>query len=165
MGFAYLKASEGRRFRDPAFVRNWTRARAAGLRVGGYHYYSLCSPPLAQAAHFVAVLNSVPQRGSLPPVVDLELIGNCDPPPARATMLASARTFIEAVERATGRRMVVYFHPAFERRYRIVDELDRRLWVRRVGSRPPAGDWWMWQRSDTARVPGIRTRADVNLLR
>lgn len=166
ISFAYLKATEGSTFTDPAFAANWAGARAAGLRVGAYHYFTLCSPPEQQADHFVATLGSVrADRGSLPPVVDLELIGNCDPPPDRATMLASARTFIERVEAATDRRMVVYFHPDFEAAYGLVADLGRRLWVRRTGSTPPPGDWWMWQRSDRADVAGIDTPVDLDVLR
>lgn len=166
ISFAYLKATEGITFSDPRFADNWADARAAGLRVGGYHYYSLCSPPEPQADHFVSTLEAVgADRRSLPPVVDLELIGNCDPPPARDDMLAGARAFIGRVESATGREVVVHFHPDFEAAYSLVAELDRRLWVRRMGDRPPPGNWWMWQRSDHARVAGISTPVDLDVLR
>ena len=165
--FAYLKATEGSTFTDPAFADNVAGARAAGLRVGGYHYFTLCSPPAPQADHFVATWRSVglgPR--ALPPVVDLELIGNCDPPPAAPAMLAAARDFVSRVEEATRRRVVVYVHPDFETTYPgLVDALDRRRWVRRTGSRPPPGDWWMWQRSDHARVAGIGTPVDLDVLR
>ena len=166
ISFAYLKATEGSTFTDPALATNWAGARQAGLRVGGYHYYSLCSPPEPQADHFVAALTSVGATGrSLPPVVDLELIGNCDPPPGRAALLAATRTFIDRVESATGRRVVVYAHPELEATYGLVDDLDRRLWVRRTGARPPPGDWWLWQRSDHAQVDGIGTPVDLDLMR
>ncbi|MDN5895243.1 MAG: hypothetical protein L0H93_14620, partial [Nocardioides sp.] len=49
IGFAYLKATEGSSFEDPAFADNWAAARAAGIRTGGYHYYTLCSAPEPQA--------------------------------------------------------------------------------------------------------------------
>ena len=165
--FAYLKATEGSTFTDPAFAGNVAGARAAGLRVGGYHYFTLCSPPAPQADHFVATWRSVDLGPrALPPVVDLELIGNCDPPPAAAAMLAAARDFVSRVEEATRRRVVVYVHPDFETTYPgLVDALDRRRWVRRTGSRPPPGDWWMWQRSDHARVAGISTPVDLDVLR
>lgn len=166
ISFAYLKATEGSSFTDPELATNWAGARAAGLEVGGYHYLTLCSPPEPQADHFVAALDEVGLGArSLPPVVDLELIGNCDPPPVRATMLASVRTFIDRVEAMTGREVVVYFHPDFEARYGLVGELDRRLWVRRVGAAPPPGGWWLWQRSDHARVDGIETPVDLDVLR
>ena len=166
ISFAYLKATEGSTFTDPRLTANWAGAKRAGLEVGGYHYFTLCSPPEAQADHFVATLNALgADRRSLPPVVDLELIGNCDPPPERSAVLASATTFIERVEAATGRKVVVYFHPDFEAKYSLVDALDRRLWVRRVGPTPPPGEWWMWQRSDRTRVAGIATPVDLDVRR
>ena len=47
--FAYLKATQGRAHVDPEFARNWRGARAAGLKVGAYHYFSFCSGAAAQA--------------------------------------------------------------------------------------------------------------------
>lgn len=161
--FAYLKATEGSSFTDDRFVANARAARAAGIKVGGYHYYTLCAAPEPQADHFVAMLEQV--RIDLPPVVDLELIGNCDPPPDRATLQADVETFIDAVEKATDKRVVVYFHPDFEQHYTMVDDLDRRLWVRRVGTRPPPGDWFIWQRNDAGTVAGIGTPVDIDVMR
>lgn len=166
IAFAYLKATEGSGFSDPRFADNWREASDAGLRVGGYHYYTLCSEPLGQADHFVDTLDAVPAaRRSLPPVVDLELIGNCDPPPDPTTMRASVETFVAEVERRTGTRVVVYTHPDFDARYEFVDDLDRRRWVRRPGDVPPPGDWWLWQRSDVASVAGVDGPVDLDVMR
>lgn len=161
--FAYLKATEGTGFIDNRFVTNAGAARGVGLEVGGYHYYSLCSPGTAQADHFVGVLDRA--ETNLPPVVDLELIGNCDPPPAKEDLVAEVETFIDRVEAATGTEVVVYFHPDFEATYGVVDDFDRRLWVRRVGDRPPPGDWFIWQRNDAGSVDGVHTPVDLNLMR
>jgi lysozyme len=161
--FAYLKATEGSGFTDPRFVSNAREARRAGLRVGGYHYFTLCSPGAPQADHFAAVLLSAPAR-TLPPAVDLELLGNCEDPPPRADLLREVQAFIAAVERRTGQRMVVYAYPDFEDRFALTRNLGRRLWVRRIGDAPPRGDWWMWQRDDQARVAGIDGPADLNQL-
>src|SRR5690349_7236247 len=46
---AYLKATEGATFRDPAFAHNWQQARAAGLQVGAYHFFTLCRGGAEQA--------------------------------------------------------------------------------------------------------------------
>jgi lysozyme len=160
--FAYLKATEGSTFTDPQFVANARGARRAGLRVGGYHYFSLCSPGEPQAAHFSDVLASAPAR-TMPPAIDLEL-GDCEDPPPRTDLLREVRTFIEAVEQRTRQRVVVYAYPDLEARYRIAEALDRRLWVRRIGSTPPKGEWWLWQRDDHASIDGITGPADLNVL-
>ncbi|MFS3127614.1 GH25 family lysozyme [Nocardioides sp. Bht2] len=164
--FAYLKASEGSTFTDPRFADNRRQALAAGLRVGGYHYFSICSPGAPQAKHFVQVLGEQgDRRTTLPPAVDLELGGNCAQPPARAELLREVQGFIDDVEAATGRNVVVYAYPDFEERFHLTAALDRRLWVRLLGKEEPGSDWWMWQKSDSARVDGVPGNVDLNLLR
>lgn len=166
VAFAYLKATEGSTFSDPRFADHWRDAAAAGLRVGGYHYYTLCADPLPQADHFADALEAVAEhRRDLPPVVDLELIGNCDPPPDEDVLLTSVRSFVAEVERRTGRRVVVYTHPDFDARYGVADDLDRRRWVRRPGDVEPPGDWLLWQRADDARIDGIGGPVDLDVMR
>lgn len=163
ISFAYLKATEGSTFVDPRFVANARAARQAGLRVGGYHYFSLCSPGAPQAEHFTDVLDSADAR-SLPPAIDLELLGNCDDPPARADLLREVRAFVDIVERRVGQRIVVYSYPELEERFRVATALQRRQWVRSIGSTPPAREWWIWQKDDRATVDGISAPADLNLM-
>ena len=161
--FAYLKATEGSGFTDPRFLANARAARSAGLRVGGYHYFSTCSPGAPQGEHFARVLDAAPAR-SMPPAIDLELLGNCSDPPPRPVLLDEVRAFIDVVERRTGQRVVVYAYPEFETRYRFADALDRRQWVRRIGNRPPSRDWFIWQKDDQAVIDGISGPADLNVL-
>jgi lysozyme len=163
ISFAYLKATEGSTFTDPRFVDNAKAARQAGLRVGGYHYFSLCSSGAPQAEHFADVLGSA-DAGSLPPAIDLELIGNCADPPARDDLLREVRAFVDIVERRVGQRIVVYAYPEFEQRFRIATALQRRQWVRSIGSAPPAREWWIWQQDDHAAIEGISGPADLNLM-
>lgn len=163
--FAYLKATEGTTFTDPRFTDNRAGALAAGLQVGGYHYFALCTPGADQGAHFADVLGDVSGRRHLPPVVDLELAGSCSTPPAAEALLAEVRAFIAVVEERTGREVVVYSFPDFEARYGFAQEIDRRQWVRRLGDRPPARDWWIWQRSQTGSVDGIAGPVDLDVMR
>ncbi|NYG59265.1 lysozyme [Nocardioides daedukensis] len=160
--FAYLKATEGSGFSDPRFVSNARAAKAAGIEVGAYHYYTLCAAPEPQAAHFVSTITGATD---LAPVVDLELIGNCDPPPDPVLLQKQVQRFIALVEEASEERVVVYFHPGFEAFYSMVAEFDRPLWVRRVGTVPPPGEWHIWQRNDRGTVDGIDGPVDLNLMR
>ena len=168
MAFAYLKATEGSTYTDPMFATNASGAVGAGMRVGGYHYFNLCAPGAPQGAHFAAVLDDVladvPPRRRMPPALDLELQGSCDAPPPRADLVREVRAFLAVVEPATGQEVVVYAFPEFEARYRMSRAVDRRQWVRRLGDRPPARDWWMWQQDDAATVPGVDGPVDLNQL-
>lgn len=164
--FAYLKATEGSSFTDPRFAANRSAAIRAGLRVAGYHYFSLCSPGAAQAEHFVSVLGDVAGPDHLPPAIDLELAGDCGTPPGRADLLTEVRIFLRTVAERTGHRPVVYLYPDFEDRYHFAADLaGYRHWVRALGDTPPTRPWWIWQRSATGSVPGISGPADINMLR
>src|SRR5688572_13662578 len=71
--FAFMKASEDHDYVDPTYGLNRARAKAAGLRVGAYHFAQpskTSGDALAEADHFLdtAVIDS----GDLPPVLDLE---------------------------------------------------------------------------------------------
>lgn len=164
IGFAYLKASEGTTYVDPTFAAHRAEARRQGIRVGGYHYFQLCSPGVEQAVHFVEVLGEIAGDTHLPPAVDLEIAGSCDTPPPRAALLAEVRAFLDRVEAGTGRAPVVYLYPDFEERYGFAAELaDHRQWVRSL-DRPPDRRWWIWQRTDSGTVAGIAGPVDVNVM-
>lgn len=164
IAFAYLKATEGTTYVDPTFAGHRAAAQRAGLRVGGYHYFQLCSDGAGQAAHFTAVLGTL-DRDDLPPAVDLELAGSCGTPPARDVLLAEVRTFLDRVETSTGRTPIVYLFPELEAAYGFAAELgDHRQWVRSLDG-PPGRDWWIWQQTDSGSVAGIAGPVDVNVMR
>lgn len=160
--FAYLKATEGTTFTDPRFAEHRRAATRAGVDVGGYHYFQLCSDGAAQAEHFLEVLGSgVPD---LPPALDLELVGSCEDPPPAADLLAEVRAFLAAVDRRTGRRTLVYLYPDFEERFGFADDLaDHPQWVRRLGDERPRRPWTVWQYDDAGSVPGVSGGVDLNL--
>lgn len=159
--FAYLKATEGTGFTDPRFAAHRTAATRAGIDVAGYHYFQLCSDGAAQAAHFLDVVGRRP--GPLAPALDLELVGSCTTPPPRAALLAEVRAFLRTVDAALRTRTVVYLYPDFEERYGLAADLaDHPQWVRRLGERPPARPWHVWQYDDRGTVPGIRGGVDRN---
>ena len=77
LDFIYLKATEGRDWKDQDFQSNWIEATRRGYHLGAYHFYILCKPAAEQAVNFI---QSVEVRdGTLPPAVDLEYAHNCDP--------------------------------------------------------------------------------------
>lgn len=163
VAFAYLKATEGTSFTDPRFIASREAARAAGLEVGSYHYFQLCSPGREQADHFVETVGRLDHRLDLPGAIDLELAGSCSEPPPRGELLAEVRSFLDQVEEGTGKRPIVYSYPEFEARYGFADDLTGyRQWVRSLEGRPERA-WWIWQRSQTATVAGVDGPTDLNL--
>ncbi len=164
IAFAYLKATEGTGFTDPRFAEHRRAARRAGIAVGGYHYFQLCTDGTAQAEHLLAVLGD-DARGprDLAPALDLELAGSCAQPPPADVLLGEVREFLDLVERRLGVRAVVYLYPAFEERFGFADDLaSYPQWVRRLGDRAPGRTWTVWQYDDRGSVPGIAGGVDRN---
>ncbi|WP_076264015.1 GH25 family lysozyme [Intrasporangium flavum] len=164
---AYVKASEGGTYVDSTFVANWRGASAAGLRVGAYHFFTLCRGGDEQAANFLARLRQVHGTDAgrvLPPVVDLELGGNCSARPAAAVVDARLVDFVSRVEAATGRRVLLYVVDDYASRYPLPASLERDRWVRRLGLRPE-GAWAWWQVHNDASVDGVHGPVDLDVAR
>jgi lysozyme len=89
--FAWLKASEGGDWTDPTFAHHLAEARAAGIAVGAYHYFTLCASGAEQAANF---LRAVPEKLDLPPAIDLEYVGNCAGRPPKGKLTHEVQVFI-----------------------------------------------------------------------
>ena len=68
--FVFIKASEGKTYRDDAFDRNYKGAREAGLLVGAYHFFRKNRTGKEQADNFLSAING--KKMDLPLVIDLE---------------------------------------------------------------------------------------------
>jgi lysozyme len=163
--FAYIKASEGGDHRDRRFAANWLGARAAGIRRGAYHFFTLCRPGAEQAANFI---DAVPvEADALPPAVDLEYMGNCAGRLAPGAFHAELAAYISAVEAHYRRPVLLYLTREFDEAYGVSTRVRRPLWLRslvlqpRFGARP----WTLWQASNFRRLDGIQGRVDWNVAR
>ena len=68
--FVFIKASEGKTYRDDAFDRNYRGAREAGLKVGAYHFFRKNRTGSEQAGNLLGVIKG--KTFDLPLVIDLE---------------------------------------------------------------------------------------------
>ncbi len=164
--FAFIKSTEGRDFLDRRFSHNWRASAEAGVPRGAYHFFTFCSPGAAQAEHFLRA--APPDPEALPPVADVEFVGNCTSYGDLARVRAELAVFLTTVERAWRRKPILYLTP---------DSLDRVIgdglrghpvWIRSVFSEPPLDayrGWVIWQFSETGRIPGISGPVDRNVLR
>jgi GH25 family lysozyme M1 (1,4-beta-N-acetylmuramidase) len=171
--FAFIKVTEGNRYIDPLYAYNHRLARAAGLRVGAYHYAQPTADladAVRQADHFLAWFNL--RDGDLAPVLDLEESNGLD----AATLTDWALLWLARVRARTGLAPVIYASPVFWRN-RLEDTTaiataGHTLWIADWDSDPPrtpAGDWaatgWsVWQYDECGRVPGIRGCALLDYL-
>lgn len=161
--FAFIKATEGGDHVDPRFARNWRAAGQAGVRRGAYHFYRPETSAGLQARHFLRTVRL--GEDDLPPVLDVELTGGA----SAERLRRGIRTWLETVERETGKRPIVYISP------RVAARLNGRLgrhalWIAHYRpSSPPIPHnwtrWTFWQYSSRGRVDGIRGRVDLNRYR
>jgi GH25 family lysozyme M1 (1,4-beta-N-acetylmuramidase) len=110
--FAFIKATEGTTYTNPYFGADWAGAAAAGMARGAYHYARPSTSPSSavhQANHFVSVTGPMHVSGALPPVLDLEESGGLSP----TQLIAWTQTWLDTVQRATGRKAVIYTYPNF----------------------------------------------------
>ena len=167
VAFAWIKATEGGDYRDPMFRRNWLLASAAGVRRGAYHFVYWCRRAEDQAAWFVANVSADPD--ALPPVLDTEWnpqSRTCPHKPPREQALAMMKTILSAMEKAYGRKPLIYAPADFYDEV-IKGELgEYPLWSRSLNGDPTNSydgrSWLVWQHSETGSIAGIRGDVDEN---
>ncbi|GAB3898049.1 GH25 family lysozyme [Kibdelosporangium lantanae] len=168
--FATVKATRGLTTTDEYLATDLPAARAAGLAVAPYHFYTGTAADTggAQADRFIAAVKAVgytgKRAGDLPPVFDLEKMddgsGRCPP----FATVADTRAWLDKVQAAFGRTPIIYTQKSF---------LDQCMGsttafaaypmqladYRQSITQPPlpAGSrtWLMWQYTDAAIPDGI----------
>ena len=165
--FVWIKATEGGDYLDPAFRRNWLLARASGVRRGAYHFVYWCRPAQDQAAWFIA--NVPAAADALPPVLDVEwnpASKTCARKLDRATALPMMKTILAAMEKAYGRKPLIYAPLDFYEDVMAGSLEDYPLWVRNIDDEPAEGyegrRWTIWQHREDGRVDGIDAAVDVD---
>ncbi|MFF6807076.1 GH25 family lysozyme [Streptomyces sp. NPDC012616] len=176
--FATVKATRGLDVTDAYLASDMNAARAVGLAVAPYHFYTgtAAGTGTAQADRFIAAVRAAgytgQRPGDLPPVFDLERMddgsGRC---PTHLTV-ADATAWLDTVETAFGRRPVVYTQKSF---------LDDCLGstpafaayplqladYRQSITEPPlpngSATWLMWQYTESALFDGIRAPATADV--
>lgn len=154
----FMKVTEGERFIDDAFPKNWERAKA--FRRGAYHYFMPDKDPAVQAKHYI---NHVQLRHSdLPPMLDVETIAKDQ---TREELSEKVLVWLKAVEKKYRRKPIVYASDSFTRDYFTEEILDNYpLWIARYNAKKPELDGWqLWQFTDKAVLPGIKGLVDLSV--
>lgn len=162
VAFAIIKATEGGDHIDDAFAGNLREARAVGLAVGAYHFFTFCRSGADQAKNFTSV---VPRdKPLLPPVVDIEFHGNCPRRLPPAQLAVELQAFLGPVETAFGKPAILYLTDEADEAYK-GHVAERPRWVRSLRLAPAESDWTYWQYHDQGRVDGIDGDVDLNVLK
>lgn len=161
--FAYVKSSEGVDDPDNMFEEHWKALREAGMERGAYHFYVTEDDPVQQAKFFASRLKDDP--GTLPPAVDVELLGHNTKGNLSETLLVFLQTF----EKETGIKPMIYTESNFWDGHYQPEFSDYPLWMAEYGVRMPKvpfgwTNWVLWQRKENKQIKGVEKSADVNLL-
>ncbi|WP_051697141.1 GH25 family lysozyme [Thioclava indica] len=167
VSFAWLKASEGGDHIDPGFHQNARAARAAGVPVGGYHFFYFCRPAVEQARWFIKQVKR--HSGDLPPVLDIEwnhTSPSCQRRPDAAKVRDEMRVFLRTLEAHYGTKPVIYTTIDFWEDNGLDQFRGYDFWLRSVAGHPSSryadARWTFWQYSGTGVVPGVPGTVDMN---
>jgi lysozyme len=111
--FVYVRASYGvenkQTLMDAMFPSHWAGAKNAGMLRGAYHYLRAAQDGAKQAAEFLKIVK--PEKGDLPPALDLEQYFNESA--TRNQFMDNAEAFLSKVKLETGITPMVYSRASF----------------------------------------------------
>lgn len=160
--FVYIKASEGSRHVDSKYKRNVKEAKAAGLKVGSYHFFIGRKSAKEQFDNFNRSVDRYSQ--DLIPVVDVEEAGNRNI--SRAQLQSNLQEFMDLVKKEYGKYPILYSQYGFYNKM-LAPEFNRYyIFIARYGSQKPElkgnGKYNIWQYSEKGHVDGIKGHVDMN---
>ncbi|MEG4839664.1 GH25 family lysozyme [Microcoleus sp. B9-D4] len=161
--FSFVKSTEGATFVAQTFARNWAAMKAAGIQRGAYHFFQPASSIQGQIDLFLKTVKLEP--GDLPPVLDVETTGDL----SVDQLCDRAAIWLEAVEKATLMRPIIYTYPAFWDNLGTKRFADYPLWIAHYTNAEepwvPGGwkTWTFWQYSDSGSVSGVSSNVDTNI--
>lgn len=165
VSYVYIKSTQGDDILNRYYAKDARQARLHGLAVGSYHFFSTRVSGARQAAFFLK--NSSVLSSDLPPMLDVE------PSDRRVRemggdeeLVRQMRIWLTLVEKATGKRPVIYSYQKFiDDHLASSPELLREypVWVARYGEYKPYYRLLHWQLSPTGRVRGIHGDVDINV--
>lgn len=144
----WLKVTEGTSFVDPDYGANYAAAKAAGLKVGGYHFGHPKNLSRDELAFFLAHLKL--EKGDLLPVLDLEETD--EQPEAKVHVFGLG--FLHGLKLKIGDTPVLYSGESFMAAAGLLDSPFRK-WVADYGSTPSKYDAWQFTDGQAKYGPAI----------
>lgn len=163
--FVFIKVTQGTTIKSKYYKADLRAARAHGIPVAPYHFFSPKTNGAAQAVHFIQHAHLA--EATLPPMLDVEpMPSEIEKMGGIEVLFREMREWLTIVERAAGRKPVLYLPQYFINRY--MDQAPAWLraydvWIARYGEYKPYVRLLLWQLSPDGRVEGIRGEVDINV--
>lgn len=161
--YAIMRAAHGLAV-DTKFATNWKQCHAQGLHCGVYQYFEPNYDAVAQANLTLKTMGKL-QDGDLAPTIDVESTGGKSP----AVVAAAVGKWIATVEKATGRKVIIYTGAYFwDDHVKSSAFTSQPLWHAQYCTNccpniaTPWKKWVMWQHSSTGKVGGISGNVDLD---
>ena len=179
---AFIKATNGAFQKDNQYTTNLQGARAAGIKVGSYHFMLSSQDPDQQAENFLATTSAAQD---LLPALDCEwdLKGKHDrwldvPLKSRIAMIGR---FVAHVKKSLGVNPIIYTATSWWRpmlgtvtKYSgskgAANFSECPLWIAAYTKNAPKvlpapwANWSIWQYTGSGKLPGIAGTVDINNL-
>ncbi|QCR31252.1 GH25 family lysozyme [Lysinibacillus sp. SGAir0095] len=164
MEIVIIKSSEGVDYTDPNFEVNYEGAKAAGLKVGFYHFLTATTVEQAreEANFFASIISG--KEIDIKPVMDFEELDGLSVKEINAIALA----FAEEIESLTGYPVMVYSNADNATNVFGESLTNYSLWLAQYDGNEPSDEviwdtWAGWQYTDTGSVEGINGDVDLNI--
>ena len=161
--FAFIKATEGRDFKDNCFVQNWEELKRVNIRRGAYHFFHPNLSAQEQAENFIRTVDM--NFGDLPPVLDFEVTNNV----AKAEIVEQLQIWLDLVETHYKIRPIIYTNQKLYFKYLLNNFKEYPIWMARYNTIEPnmlsQKKWAFWQYGNKGTVKGIEGFVDLNVFK
>lgn len=160
--FVYIKATQGDRIVDKRYYENLRGARAAGLLVGSYHFFTSKSSAMMQFLNFKNHATATDQ--DLTPVLDVEE-GGIGSRWTREQMQDSVAVFVALVKKHYGKLPVIYSNEHYYNTMLAPRFNNHYLFIANYNGKSPTiaedGMANLWQYSESGHIRGVGERVDL----
>lgn len=163
--FAFIKATQGIKGRDPYFEKNWEGSKKNGVIRGAYHFFENTDKRTAilQAYNFISTVEL--EDGDLPPVLDIER------KPFDKKHIESAKAWLWIVENFYQVKPIIYTGEYFYNKYLLGEFDDYVIWMAKYSENKPVlkddKEYMFWQyTSDQRNIFSLENRSgrlDMNI--
>jgi lysozyme len=165
VSFVYIKSTQGTTIKSAYYQQDAHAARRQGILCGAYHFFSLHTSGKDQAQYFLD--NTEILSSDMPPVLDVEPTDEAiEQAGGEARLFANMRDWLTLVERATGKRPILYISQMFVKTHLLhAPDLCQTypVWIARYNVYRPDVKLLFWQLCCDGRVSGIHGTVDINI--
>lgn len=165
VSFVFIKATEGKSLFNKYYLSDLRAARANGIPVAPYHFFSHLSSGAAQARYFIKHVRL--PLATLPPMLDVEPTNaQIAKMGGRKVLFREMLVWLRQVEQVAKHRPILYVSQQFVNQHLVhAPEALRKydVWIARYGEFKPYVKLKFWQLSPDGRVRGIHGDVDINV--